>query len=279
MKNNSLSCFRDKKILVVVAHPDDESLYFFGGLKALSQVAHLQIVCATYSRSSYRGQELLSVCRSLGLNCHFLGIRDLGMDSMLENLESVLGNYLNLHAFDLLITHPPHGGEKPHPHHLQVFLESLNFCLNTGKKFAFFSEDRNSLCENAKSDSVVQLCFRPLIVLYIFQVVWNLKWKYRFLWIQTVLTRILVLFLRMRKKYFARYEIESLLSEKQNYLRKYFSQQTAIQSYQTAFTTLEYLFFMKSFEIANTNQGPDPDIDLKAYHALKSSAISGVGFI
>jgi LmbE family N-acetylglucosaminyl deacetylase len=41
-----------------------------------------------------------------------------------------------------VITHPPHGGEKPHPHHIQSYVATKKLCKSYHVGFGFFCETK-----------------------------------------------------------------------------------------------------------------------------------------
>lgn len=131
-------------ILVVVAHPDDESLWFYEGLKILSKEHEVQILCLTYQADSPRGLELQQAIKDLDIKLSFAEIEDTGISNFLPQLASKLDKTLDSSGgsshFDLVITHPFHGGEKPHPHHIQAFYTLAGQCKKRGLSFGFFCE-------------------------------------------------------------------------------------------------------------------------------------------
>lgn len=138
-----------KKILVVLAHPDDES-FGMGGTLALyaKQGAEVTLVCATKgeagevepqflegfgSIAELREAELRCAADNLGMKAvHFLGYRDSGMPGMEANqhpnafinapVEKVAGEvvrFIREIKPDLVITFDPVGGYH-HPDHIHI---------------------------------------------------------------------------------------------------------------------------------------------------------------
>lgn len=138
----SLNNIMNRKILVVVAHPDDETLWFYQSLKKLRQQNLVEILCFTYTAISKRGKELLELSKNIGLKVHFGHCEDFGMTKLLQNLEFGISKVFSKNNYDLIITHPPHGGEKPHPHHIQVYLVLKKICKEQFIQFGFFSEQK-----------------------------------------------------------------------------------------------------------------------------------------
>ncbi len=238
--------FKSNNILVVVAHPDDECLYFFGGLKELAKNARVTVLSATYCCDSHRAKELRSVCLALGVECAFLEIEDLGFWSVLPNLSDCFNNYMARNSFDMIITHPPHGGEKPHPHHLQIFLMSFVFCLKNKFKFGFFSETGTSFCSRAHQKNLFKLKMLPLLFLYSIKTFYHLSWYYKWRWFRSFGKPLLSLPLRhfFQSVLFHRQKIEFANEEKRKVLKMYSSQKSVLESYKSFSSGHEFLFFM-----------------------------------
>lgn len=138
----SLLDLKDRHFLVAVAHPDDETLWFLQSLLTLQTQNRLQLFCATYGAESNRGRELNAVAKQFGFAVEFGGCEDRGIDRLLR--ENEVKRALNaIHArcpFHAVITHPLTGGEKPHPHHIQMHLYALEYAVARGIGFGFFSD-------------------------------------------------------------------------------------------------------------------------------------------
>lgn len=138
-----------KKILAVLAHPDDESFGLGGTLALYKQRGYeTYYVCATRGEAGsadpeflkgfkdtaeMRTDELMRAAKELGLNeVHFLGYRDSGMPGMEANqhpdaqinhpVEEVAGKvvkHIRTIRPDVVITFDPIGGYK-HPDHIHI---------------------------------------------------------------------------------------------------------------------------------------------------------------
>lgn len=159
MQKVGRSVVRKKSLLVVLAHPDDES-FGMGGTLALyaSQGVEVRLVCATRgeagevdeqklkgfnSIAELRTHELSCAAQILGLaSVDYLGYRDSGMQGSTENqhprslfqapLDQVMNNIrdlMNKYQPQVVVTFDPSGGYL-HPDHVKI---------NRATEKAFFS--------------------------------------------------------------------------------------------------------------------------------------------
>jgi len=116
-----------RRALVVVAHPDDETV-FFGGLIADHPETHWEVVCVTDGgpRALERAQELDRACALLGVHkVHRLGFPDHPAKRLdVDQLVAALREF----SADEVYTHGPLG-DYGHPHHQDV-------CLAVHRAFA-----------------------------------------------------------------------------------------------------------------------------------------------
>lgn len=100
-----------KSPAVVVAHPDDETL-FAGGFLARHGRGSTVICCTTPMRDPIRIEKFLNACKVYGANPQIETAMDGGQDRPISL-------NLNLDAFDFVLTHNQ-WGEYGHPHHVAV---------------------------------------------------------------------------------------------------------------------------------------------------------------
>lgn len=109
------------KALVIVAHPDDETL-FFGGLMASDKKRDWEVVCVTDGgeRRIQRAKEIKAACKMLGVyEVHFLEIPDTaGQRLNVKEIEKRLAGFDGYHE---IYTHGPLG-DYGNPHHQDVSL-------------------------------------------------------------------------------------------------------------------------------------------------------------
>lgn len=154
MDKNGKQPYLGKKILVILAHPDDETFGMGGTLgKYAALGAEIEYVCVTRgeagevspqflegygSAGARREQELLDAAAVLGISqVHFLGYRDSGMpgseanahsnaltNQPVETVAAKLVEHIRRFRPDIILTHDPVGGYH-HQDHIHVHLAAL----------------------------------------------------------------------------------------------------------------------------------------------------------
>jgi LmbE family N-acetylglucosaminyl deacetylase len=100
--------------LMIVAHPDDESL--FGG-EALTSGGGWNVVCVTNAANEARRREFTNAMRSVGASFTMLGHQDhLHNPNFNPRLVEQLRAIASEHPYELVVTHGP-AGEYGHPQH------------------------------------------------------------------------------------------------------------------------------------------------------------------
>ena len=136
------------KILFVVAHPDDESLWAGGTLAGLSKFEHTEtyVMCITGREDEYRCDEFkkaMAIARPSG---HAIMGHDLPKKGgiALEEIptffyQGLLELGLEINDIDLIITHPHYGDEHTHMNHMQLFHAMRAITAQHQVPFACFS--------------------------------------------------------------------------------------------------------------------------------------------
>lgn len=246
-----LSEIKNKKILLIVAHPDDETLWFFQSMQRLKKTNEITVFCLTQAAVSKRGKELSKTIDQLGLKVVFGHCEDTGIAHLLKKgeLTQAFIKVFSKYKADLVITHPPHGGEKPHPHHIQLYRMSKEFCQYYSVQFGFFSEQKLLAESNNERDYFFNLKKKKYIIYRLlqgYQLLTREEKKTTF-FINTIFS---VLF---NSKVYAGFEIAVNLEEKQSALANFESQQDVLKSYNAFYKKTEFLFIEK---IKNIDSAP-----------------------
>lgn len=116
----------DGTALLVVAHPDDEVIFFFGTiarLKARGWSVHVVCVTGTSdtpAETTVRQREFWESCRRLRVSGELLHLLDArGASLCQEGLQERVSSLFSLHRPLIVVTHNP-WGEYGHLHHMQV---------------------------------------------------------------------------------------------------------------------------------------------------------------
>src|ERR1041384_7586000 len=117
-----------KRALVIVAHPDDEAIFFFSTIKRLIKAKYaVSILCATgrfdnVSITSKRVSEFKKSCELLGVDGHLLGMLDRRLKALsASDLRGYLQSFANDPSVSVVYTHNP-WGDYGHLHHSSVSL-------------------------------------------------------------------------------------------------------------------------------------------------------------
>lgn len=235
-----LSEIKNKKILLIVAHPDDETLWFYQSIQKLKTNNVIVVFCLTQTGETRRGKELEALGKRIGITIIFGNCEDTGFDKLLntKEVENAFLQAFSMGQYDFAITHPPHGGEKPHPHHLQLHRIVKRICVNTSMKYGFFCE-QNLFCFSL-SEKKYYLSFtnKKFIIRHVLQGknYFRKDFDKIFFLLQSVLE---VLF---NFKMYIGYQTVVDLSEKQAILEIFESQKDVLHSYSAFDSEAEFLF-------------------------------------
>tara|TARA_R110002167_G_scaffold318993_1_gene524702 strand:+ start:5420 stop:6148 length:729 start_codon:yes stop_codon:yes gene_type:complete len=134
------------KLLFVVAHPDDESLWIGGTLKFLSDRKEVDpyVLCVTGRHHPQRNDEFKKALDIAGIKNRFVAEEDIpsrgGISlSLLEESINTGISKMGLEDVDLVVTHSHYGDEHQHAQHIQLFNYMGKYCSEKNISFAFFS--------------------------------------------------------------------------------------------------------------------------------------------
>lgn len=130
-------------LLVIVAHPDDEAIWFGGILKVLGATYGLMIVSATHASNPGRSEEFRRSCGLLGAMPILLDCPDggnLSLSDPIPALEaSLLENGIDPATFAGVISHSPSGEEHWHIQHIELHWKISRWAAARGIDFGFFA--------------------------------------------------------------------------------------------------------------------------------------------
>ncbi len=132
----------NKKIVILIAHPGDEMLWFGAGMLSLCQNNSVVVYCLTSFVGCERCEKLIENSIKYHFKVFFGKSRDPGPSLALVDYKLGFKEFLKSqsYAFDLLITHPFWGNKGSHPHNIQAYHLGLKSSLQHGIRFSFFSE-------------------------------------------------------------------------------------------------------------------------------------------
>ena len=134
------------KVLFVVAHPDDESLWIGGTLKFLSERNEVDpyVICVTGRHHPQRNHEFQNALDIAGIKNRFIAAENIpdrggvALTNLAESIEEGISE-MGLEDIDLIVTHSYYGDEHQHAQHIQMFNYLNQYCVAKNISFAFFS--------------------------------------------------------------------------------------------------------------------------------------------
>jgi LmbE family N-acetylglucosaminyl deacetylase len=134
------------KILFVVAHPDDESLWIGGTLKFLSDRKEVDsyVLCVTGRHHPQRNDEFQKALDIAGIKNSFVAEEDIPnrggipLSRLQESINTGIST-MEVEDVDLVVTHSPYGDEHQHAQHVQLFNYMSKYCATENISFSFFS--------------------------------------------------------------------------------------------------------------------------------------------
>jgi len=136
----------NKKVLFVVAHPDDESLWIGGILSLLNQTEGIDVsvLCMTGGLDPERSSSFRKVMDILNISSwhhtqnELVKVGGVLIDSAEQVLSQGLVNLGSL-KYDMIVTHSFYGDEHLHVQHKQLYSVVRSYCTNNNIPFSYFS--------------------------------------------------------------------------------------------------------------------------------------------
>lgn len=141
-----------KEILIVVAHPDDETLWF--GNLLINNSEKIKVVCITNNSNSTRRSEFLNVMKTVGVDYEMWDISDFRTYADFQELKTLLAIEVKLHD---VVYGNSLSGETGHPTHilLSKYLYDVTpnnlYVANTYNYNGTISPEKDSLLDIYKS--------------------------------------------------------------------------------------------------------------------------------
>ena len=155
-----------KKVLVIVAHPDDETIWMGGTLLSNVNNWDLTIISLCRRGDKDRAPKFKKVCRIFKAKCFMSDLEDEKLnDISTSEVIKLIKKYSNK-AYDYIFTHGKNG-EYGHKRHIDVnkaVLEMLKKKMLSCKKIFFFSyvKKRGFCYANKNSDNFIKLSSNQL---------------------------------------------------------------------------------------------------------------------
>jgi len=157
----------NKKVLIIVAHPDDETIWMGGSLLKNKDKWDITIISLCRKDDKDRAPKFKIVCDKLNAKCFMSDLDDSekGDFKKISNediIKRVL-QFTNGKSYDYIFTHGENG-EYGHVRHIEVhnaIVEMINKKLLSAKKvffFSYFKDEKNGICYvNENADKLIRL--------------------------------------------------------------------------------------------------------------------------
>jgi len=151
-----------KKVLVVVAHPDDETIWMGGTLLKHLKDWDVTIISLCRRDDADRAPKFRRVCRKYGARCFISDLEDENLDTVeVDEIVRRVKRFVGKEKFDFVFTHGKNG-EYGHQRHIdchKAICEMIkDESLSCEKIFSFDYKQRRKICvANLGADKFIKL--------------------------------------------------------------------------------------------------------------------------
>lgn len=177
---------RNKKILLLTAHPDDEIMFFYPTIKELCKCNDLYLLCLSngdYEKiGNIRENELKKLCKLIKFKNYKISYFEDNINKFwdINMVEDEIIKYININGIDILITFDERGISS-HPNHISCYLGTKNiknidvFYLETVNIYRKFISLLDVI--NLNKDDIVFTNINLFQILYYMTIHWSqMKW-------------------------------------------------------------------------------------------------------
>lgn len=128
-----------ENLLLVIAHPGDETLYFYGGLLNLREKFNIDILCLASSSSSRQGKNLIALMQKMNIQVIFRNLSTKQNIGLNEKLENYIKNIVKNKHYSTIITYSPTTSRLESLKYSRCFFVCRRICKVIQLNFGFFS--------------------------------------------------------------------------------------------------------------------------------------------